>query len=137
MANSLTTQVIIDGPRHAVVKVIGVLDTSDQALVTIVDPATLTGMDVTGGIKAAKVRLKHMEYAIEDGLTVNLYWDATTAVIIGSFNGRGKLDARHYDGLPNNAGAGVTGKILLATQGFAVGAVMSFSLDLELIKQGR
>jgi len=34
----------------------------------------------------------------------------------------------------NNAGAGVTGKILLSTQGWVVAAILSFTLELELIK---
>lgn len=135
MANTITTQVIVDGPRNTILKVSGRLDTSDLAATTIADPALLAGIDNTGTVKAAKFRIAEMTYNIEDTLAVILAWDATTAVVAEELVGRGKLGAKHYGGIPNNAGTGRTGKLLLSTQGWVASAVLSFSLTLELIKE--
>jgi len=41
MANSFTTQILEEGPRNVVMKLVGVLDTSNQSLTTAVDLSTL------------------------------------------------------------------------------------------------
>jgi hypothetical protein len=135
MANETTIQIIGDGPRNTILKVQGVLDTSDLASMTLVDPALLCGIDNTGALKALKLRIKRIVLNIEDGLSVYLWWDATTPVRIESYQGRGHMEFNNFGGLTNNAGAGVTGKILISTQGWATGAILSFSMVVELIKQ--
>jgi hypothetical protein len=137
MANELTIQTILDGPRNAIIKVSGTLDSSDLAQQVLLDPATLGGINNTGLVKAAKLRLQRLTHNIEDGLTVDLWWDATTPVRIEGIEGRGHQNYDRFGGLTNIAGAGVTGKILIATQGWATGSILSFSLLLELVKQQR
>jgi hypothetical protein len=133
MANSTTTQILIDGPRNMVVKYEGVLDTSDVSYVAIIDPATASPM-FHNGDKASTFRVVKVTYSIEDGLSVNLFWDATTPVRIEELVGRGKMEYRNFGGLKNNAvgAAGFTGKIGASTQGWS--GVLSFSLVIELIK---
>ena len=133
MANSVTSQIILDGPRNCVIKFEGVLDTSDLGSTVVVDPATLVGVDNTGTLKAAKLRIVKISYNIEDALSVNLFWDATTPARIEGLTGRGILDYKHFNGLGNDAGAGVNGKLTATTQGWV--GVLSFSLVLECIKQ--
>jgi hypothetical protein len=135
MANSVNIQTILDGPRNVVVKVEGLLDTSDLGSTTLVDPALLTGMDNTLTVKAAKLRIMRMHYNVEDALEVRLVWDATTAVRVEALTGRGKMDFCDFGGLVNNAGAGVTGKLLLSTEGWSAGKLLSFTLVVELVKQ--
>jgi hypothetical protein len=135
MANSVTTQVILDGPRNAVVKIEGVLDTSDLTSTVIIDPSTMQGIDNTGLVKALKVRLLEATWVVEDTLSVNLFWDATTPVRIGEFTGRGETKSKKFGGFVNNGGAGVTGKITMTTEGWAAGKILSFMIVLELIKQ--
>ena len=135
MANALTTQLIIDGPRNAVIKIVGVLDTSDLASTVFADPAVLTGIDNTGFLKAATFRIVGLTYSIQDGLTVNLYWDATAPVIIDSLNGRGNIpiSMEAFGGLTNNAAAaGKTGRIMGSTLGWV--GVKSFTILLQLVK---
>jgi hypothetical protein len=134
VANSVATQLIIDGPRNAVLKVAGILDTSDLASTVIADPAALVGIDNTGGLKAATFRIIGLNYSIEDGLEVRLFWDATTPVLIEALNGRGALppSCQRYGGLTNNAGIGKTGRITMTTEGWA--GIKSFSYILELVK---
>jgi hypothetical protein len=135
MANSINIQTILDGPRNCVVKVEGTLDTSDLASQVLVDPALLAGINNTGALKAAKLRIHTLHHNVEDGLEVRLAWDATVPVRIESLNGRGKQCYKHFDGLTNNAGAGVNGKILISTQGWTASAVLSFTVVLDMVKQ--
>jgi hypothetical protein len=135
MANTTNIQVILDGPRNCVVKVEGTLDTSDLASTVLVDPALLAGMDNTGLVKAAKLRIQTLTFTVEDGLEVRLAWDATTPKRIETLTGRGKQCFKHFSGLPNDAGAGVNGKILISTQGWTASAVLSFTVVLEMVKQ--
>lgn len=133
MANSVTTQLLVDGPRNVVVKFEGILDTSDLGSTTVVDPAVLS--DIIPGTKASKLRIDKVTYNIEDTLAVNLFWDATSPVRIEALEGRGKMDHHRFAGLQNNAGSGITGKITATTQGWSSSAILSFSLVIELVKQ--
>lgn len=136
MANEVTIQIIQDGPRNTVLKVSGVLDTSDLAQSVLIDPAVMMEMGKTLGL-AAKYRLERVIFNVEPALAVNMWWDATTPVRIEDLTGQGHKEFRSFGGLTNNAGAGVTGKILYGTQGWTAGAILSFTFTLELIKQQR
>ena len=137
MANSTTVQILEDGAARTVVKFEGVLDSSDLSSMTVVDPAVQSSVDPTGSnyLKASKYRIDKIIHNIEDGISVNFFWDATTPVRIEELTGRGKGDYRDFGGLQNNAGAGVTGKITATTQGWATGNILSFSVILYLTKQ--
>jgi hypothetical protein len=116
MAFAVATQILVDGPRNTVAKTTG--DFSMATLptaVTILDPSLLTSMNpgMSGSFLATLLRLDHIDYSISDGITVQLYWDATTPVAIAELYGRGKIEAAMWGGFQNNAGAGVTGKILM------------------------
>lgn len=135
MANSTSIQVLEDGPRNVVVKFEGVLDTSDLASTTVIDPATLSQIDAAFNRNASMVAISHVIFEIEDGLSVNLFWDATTPVRIGEYVGRG--DAKYFklSPLQNNAGTGVTGKITATTQGWASTTILSFIMYIHCVKQ--
>jgi hypothetical protein len=136
MANSVQTQILEDGDRNVVVKLVGILDTSDVSLTTLLDPATLTSVNTSGlnSQKAQTLAIKKVLFDIEDGLAVNLYWDADTDVPIWRFTGRAMANAEFVGFLQNNAGTGKTGKILYDTDGYSTGK-LSFSLLIECIKQ--
>jgi hypothetical protein len=146
MANQVTTQILIDNERNVVIKLDGFLDTSDVSpLTTLLDPATLASVNSSGlnAQKATSLAISKVIFDVEDALAVDLYWDATTAVPIWHFVGRGKVDARHFgniqlkgsSGVANTIPAGATGKILYDTQGWSTGAKLSFTLIIECIKQ--
>ena len=134
MANLTTIQTLVDGPRNTILKLDGLLDTSDQGSTIIVDPATLSDYNING-VKATKLRINKINFDVEDGLDVELFWDASSPVRIGNFVGRGKVDAWRYGGIVNNA-TSPTGKITLQTQGWSTGAILSYTIVLELVKQG-
>jgi hypothetical protein len=134
MANEFNIQVIQDGPRNLVLKAAGVLDTSDLAQQVLIDPALTQGIDNTGKLKANSLRIQRIVYAVEDGLAVNLWWDAATPVRIDDLVKSGNMEYREFGGLTNNGGVGKTGKILIATQGWASGQILSFSVIMHLLK---
>lgn len=132
MANVTSIQTLVDGPRNVVVKYDGILDTSDVSLTTLLDPALLSPIDINNTLPT-KLRIDKIFFDVEDGLAVYLYWDATTDVRIAELAGRGRMDATKYGGLTNNANSGVSGKILVATQGWS--GTLSFTIILECVKQ--
>lgn len=134
MANSVTTQILVDGPRNTVIKIDGILDTSDQAAMTIADPATLSVMDNANQQHATQLRIDRILYTVEEGLDVRLLWDATTPVSIINIVKAGHQELKRFGGYQNNAGAGKTGKILLSTEGWGSG-IKEFTILLELVKQ--
>ena len=136
MANSVQIQTLVDSERNLVVKLVGILDTSNVSLATLIDPALVAAVNASGlnSQQPTKVAIKKVTYDIEDGLAVNLYWDATADVPIWRFVGRGFVMGEHVGFLQNNAGAGVTGKVLYDTDGYSSGS-LSFSLLIECIKQ--
>jgi hypothetical protein len=136
MANSVNIQTVLDGPRNCVIKVEGILDTSDLARTLLVDPSTLAGMDNTGLVKPLGLIVDRIQYSIEDTLEVRLDWDATTPSRMVELDGRGTEKYERFGGLTNNSGAGRTGKIFMATQGWAAAATISFTLIISLKKQG-
>ena len=127
MANVVNTQVLIDGKRNAVVKITGVLDTSNVASTTIIDPANFSGVP-TG------FRIDHLDYSISDPLEVRLQWDAATPIDILPIAGRGKMSFHNFGGLTDNA-TNPTGKINILTTGYTTGTLI-FSVVLEMVKQG-
>lgn len=133
MANVVTQQVLLDGPRNHTVKVEMLLDTSDVAETVIIDVSALSSMgDLLGA--PTRVNIKRIVYDIEDTLTVNLFWDATADVSIWRLVGRGEIDLTKTGGLKNNAGAGITGDVSFTTQGWSGGAILAGSFTIECVK---
>jgi len=143
MANSYSIQILEDGASRTVLKLEGVLDTSDISSTLVVDPAAQATVDPTGSnyLKASSYRIGKIIHNIEDGLSVNFFWDATAQVRIEELTGRAKVDYRDFGGLQlkgssgtaNTAPAGATGKINFTTEGWS--GIKSFSVILYLTKQ--
>lgn len=128
MANSLTTQIITDGPRNATVKIVAVLDTSDLAVTTVVNPLNFIPIP-------PQFRIYHVDYSISDQLEAQLQWHATANVVIMPLAGRGRMSFVDFGGLTDNAGAGKNGAIDLLTTGWTSG-IQILTIILELVKEG-
>ena len=126
MANVVTTQTLLDGPRNLVILLTGVLDTSNEARTIKVDVSSYDPVPT-------KVRVDKIQYSIAGALQVLLDWDATTDVTFAVLSGQGEIEACKFGGLQNNAGAGVTGDIYLTTLGYSAGTV-SYTVLLEMTK---
>lgn len=125
MADATSSQTILDGPKNVVMKLTNTSDGTGESAVLKVDVSALIGAP-------SKVKINRIRYSVA-GMVVRLLWDATTDVTIVDLQGDGCLDCECFGGLPNNAGAGVTGDILLTTIGHSSGD--SYSLILEMQKQ--
>lgn len=132
MANVTTRQITEDGYRNAVVKFTGVLDTSNATLTPALSLSDLTGNDPRKTLKGLRVDL--VEFAISDGLEVQLAWNATSPQQMFPLYGRGRINSTNYGGFhPDMTAAGFDGAINLTTTGYTSGTV-SYTIVLELIK---
>jgi hypothetical protein len=136
MANVTSIQILEDGDRNVVAKLVGKLDTSNAALATLLDPATLASVNASSmnPQKATSLAIESVTFDIEDGLVLGLYWDADVDVPIWYFSGRDKMNMEFTTFLQNNAGTGKTGKILYDTDGYTSGNAY-FTMVIQCIKQ--
>src|SRR5574341_823420 len=125
MANSVTTQVLADGHRNYILKVVGILDTSDVSATLLVDMSALNGMTGINTTAPTALMVKEIEYSVDSTLEVRLWWDATTDVPIAILTGQGNFCPPVP--IRNDAGAGKTGDIMYSTQGWAAATNLSFS----------
>ena len=127
MANTLTKQTIFDGQRKVIVKIHIVGDGSgEESTANLVDASTYSPSFTDERLVSVVGSL--------DGFSANLIWDATANVDILTLDeGETVIDFDVYaGGIPNNAGAGKTGDILLQTVGLGSGD--EGTIILELIK---
>lgn len=122
------TQVTVNNAALATNAAAAITITGAAGGLVIADPAVLVGWDNTGLLKAAKLSLLKVVFTVEDGLEVRLAWDATTPLTFDYLTGRTKTDYHDISGLPNNAGTGVNGRVLLSTQGWAASTTISFTV---------
>jgi hypothetical protein len=124
MADAVSSQTLIDGVRNVVMKFTNTSDGTGEAAVLKVDVSALNGAPST-------VKINKIHYSVA-GMVARLLWDATADVTIVDLQGDGHLDCTCFGGLYNNAGAGVTGDILLTTVGHTAGD--SYTIILEMQK---
>lgn len=124
MADAVTSQIVVDGARNAVMKFTNLSDGTGESAVKKVTAASLVGAP-------AKVKIQKIHYSVF-GMSVRLLWDASSPVAIADLQGDGWMDCERFGGLINNAGAGVTGDILLTTAGHSSGD--SYTIILEMVK---
>ena len=116
MADAVTSQTIIDGPKTAVMKFTNISDGTGESAVTEVDVSALgTLIDGTTctGVAIEKIWWQCI------GMKVRILFDATSdvmAIELGE-NQSGHHDYTSFGGLTNNAGSGKTGDIKFTTIG--------------------
>lgn len=119
-----TVQIINDGPRNLVIKVDG---TGAETNTKIVDVTTLNPPCTT-------MSLASIVYSLAPAAAMQLLWEATADVVAWNLFGSGGVVAPFMltSGIPNNAGAGVTGNVLLS----GGAASTNYSIYLEFLKNG-
>ena len=133
MANSSSAQILEDGTRQTVVKFDFVLDTSDLASTTVVDPAAQYIDPIN---PTTQYRIDRLEWSISDPIVLRLLWAASTPVRVVELAGRGFFwFGQSYGGLQNNAGAGKTGVISALTTGYVASSLVAGSVILRCVKQ--
>jgi hypothetical protein len=104
-------QIIFDGPRHAIIK-----STSAETI----SISSLVG-------SPTKVEIISIWYDAGINTDCQVLWDATTDVLAWNCNGRAYMDFESFGGITNNAGAGITGGIVIT-------GTTAFSIILKLQK---
>jgi hypothetical protein len=131
MSNVVAIQTTVDGPRNVITKVDIDCDTSDVSSTLVLDPSALYATNPPTN----QLRIDEIQYSVQDGWFVSLFWDATTQKRIIDLVGRGTfLIGSPFGGLQNNAGTGKTGKINMTTTGYTSGT-MAASFVLHCVKQ--
>lgn len=136
MANSTHIQTLVDGPRNLVVKVTGILDTSNLGNTVVVQPANTFKITGSNGNNPPLVSLDYIDYSISDGIEVTVSWGNGAGPItpMMPLAGRGKMNFHDFGGLENDA-AGTDGSIWISTTGYTSGTSI-FTLVFEMVKEG-
>jgi hypothetical protein len=141
VADVVTSQLIENGPRRVVYKFTSVSDGTGESAVVKVNATSSgpLGVVVQGQTFYPTTHMKIVDLLYDvRTMSVRMQWDANSPVDIFIASGQGAgpfglLDSRGgFGGIPNNGGAGVTGKILFTTIGAALNA--SYSIIMTLIK---
>ena len=116
MADAVTSQTLVDGPKFAVLKLTNISDSTGESAVKKVDVSALaTSAD---GDTCTSVTIDRIWWQCI-GMKVQILFDADTDVFcieLGE-NQSGHHDYSSFGGLTNNAGTGVTGDVLFTTVG--------------------
>lgn len=131
MADAVATQILFDGERTAIMKFTDISDGTGENKVLKVDVSALTPSasgKACDGVTITKI------HALTHGMEVDMYWDATTDVLIATIpqNNMYSMDLTQFGGLWNNAGAGKTGDVLFSTRDASTGD--TYTIILEMVK---
>ena len=126
MADTVSTQIIQDGSKQAIIKVTAVVGNTDVVTSTMVDVSSLSVDPVSRRPCTGAVLAKLVYVGV--GVGVKLEWDATANVLIFDLpvNWTEEYDFTAFTGIPNNAGAGKTGDIVATTVAPSAGDTYTF-----------
>lgn len=115
MANIIEKQTIVDGSRNLVVKVhIDGDGSGEETNTVLIDASTYT--PAFTDLKLMKIQSNFV------GFTAELIWDATTNVHGWEIPDYEQVqEFREVGGIPNSAGPGKTGDVLITTTGLGAG----------------
>lgn len=134
MANSLDVKVVEDGRRNAVVKIVGVADTSDIVQAPAILLSQFTNND-TPGVSLVGLRLVEADFAVSNMFSVLLDWNGNTKQPMAALADSGEIDGRRHGGYgPDRTVSGYDGNINLTTRGFVPGNVYVFTVILRMTK---
>jgi hypothetical protein len=119
MANSVSIQILEDGPRNLIIKLVGIVDTANVAAADLFDPAARSKIGLIEGL-ATRFALECVEFSVSAGISLVLYEDATADVPLLTMQQSGEFEFNPP--LINTEASGVTGKIQYATVDYASGS---------------
>lgn len=130
MADAVTSQTLVDGPKNLIMKFTNVSDGTGESAVLKVDVSTFpSALGVPTGVSIDRIQ------ASTSGMAVRILWDATSDVdcFLVPTDELVDLDFNFFSGLQNNSGAGKTGDINFTTIGHTSGDV--YTVVLYMSKQ--
>lgn len=141
MANTYDRLIEIDGWRNAIIKVSGVLDTSDADLSPVLALSELVNNETRAG-KLVGLGLRHIWHSIGNGIELIVFWSNANRANdeqCVAVAGRGRESFTYSGGLnPRQDANGYVGDINLRTNGYGqnVGQqpIQNFTVQLEFVK---
>ena len=129
MADTVTSQTIIDGAKTAIVKFTNESDGTGEASVKKVDVSALSTNGA--GDTCSSVTIKRIYWECR-GMGVDIEFDASTNVLAICLPADSTGDEEYdtFGGIPNNAGSGKTGDIDFTTVSASNGDAYSIILVL-------
>lgn len=129
MADTVTSQTIINGSRNLVMKFTNVSDGTGENAVKKVDAQSAT-FAVNGVVPGIHLTIVKVEYDIK-AMGLRIQWDATSATDALALGGFGTDDFEEFGGLTNPNNAGATGSILFTTTGAMQNSSYSVTLFMR------
>ena len=131
MADSVTSQTLLDGERLAIMKFTNISDGTGESAVTKVTASSLAASNsgkACSGVTVTKIM------SVCHGMEVRMYWDATTDVpfFLSAVNTNYENDFSKIGGITNNAGTGKNGNIVFSTSDASSGD--TYTVVLEMVK---
>jgi len=129
MADAVTSQTIEDGGKNLIVKITNISDGTGESAVAKIDVSALNSNPTTGAA-CSRVSIQRIWFS-NIGMGFKLFWKASSNQFIFeapadwtdtwdfSMGNEGK------SGIPNNAGSGVNGDLVLTTKGHTDGDTYS------------
>ena len=131
MADTVTSQTILNTPYRLVMKFTNVSDGTGESAVNKVDVSTFTAGEKAATCTGVTIDRIHF---VNDGMKVQILWDASTDVeAYKLLDTEGYYDFTSFGGLQNNSGSGKTGDILFTTVGHA--NTETYNIILDMTKQ--
>lgn len=108
-------------------------DTNNESQVLKIDASTLNFANAQETVHELFIR--RISWILSDGVHVELLWHATAPVRAIKMAGNGSF---HFPGtnIPNSAGAGKTGDVLLTTAGVSAGAFYDITIEFGKVGPG-
>lgn len=128
MTDTVTTQVLNNGPRNYVVRLLSQSDGTGESAVTKVDISTLVGPD--GKNAPTTLAIEKAEWSIQGMSAVRLLFDATTDDEAMNLTGNGYADF-HGSNINDPKSTGTTGDIKVTTVGAISGGTYDITLHLK------
>jgi hypothetical protein len=131
MADTVTSQIIVNGNRNLVMKFTNESDGTGESGVKKVDAASSTIATSQGIVPGVHLTIARVTFAVQGG-SLRMQWDASSATDIDILEYTGVQDYTFFGGLTNPKATGATGSILFTTVGFVAGS--SYTIILEMLK---
>tara|TARA_R110000868_G_scaffold383833_1_gene651134 strand:+ start:51 stop:449 length:399 start_codon:yes stop_codon:yes gene_type:complete len=130
MADAVTSQIIFDGTKRAIMKFTNISDGTGETGAVKVDVSALNSYY---GTPCSGVSIERIE-AVTIGMGVDILWEATTDALCMTLGADQffTFDFTRFSGISNNAGAGKNGDVLFTTVGATAGD--KYTIVLELLK---
>lgn len=135
MANTKTLKVITAGTKEAVVYLtLAYVDAATETDYVLFDSSVVAGLVGDTDPLTSNILEIHASVSAAATARVWLEWDASTDVValdIPVQSGPTQACFEHFGGLPNQAGSGITGDILLNATGLSTGDIITVVLRVK------